>query len=364
MKRKQTLIIGRGLAGSLLARELLKNGCSVDTAQPSTQAGASRLAGGLFSPITGKRWVRTWQDTLLLPLAHRYYRALEQETGARVYHPRPILRLFTSDDDIQRVRDQADEDPQYAAYITGIRNAGDLPEDIDAPLGAAELAGGGHVDLAALLDTLRVELEKQNALAEAYVDYRDLEIRDGLVRWNERTYDQVVFCEGYRATGNPWFDGIPYRHAKGEILTLSIPGWNLEEIVSAGVFILPLGSGLFRVGSTYEWNDLDEQPTDAGREELLHRFRAICSRAFTVVDHRAGVRPIAFDRAPVAGRHPEHPRLAILNGFGSKGVLYAPWTARMLADHLEHGAPMDPKVSVETHWKPERLKQKGPAKPR
>ncbi len=60
------IIVGQGLAGSLLAHSLRKAGKSVlivDSFKPNS---SSRVAAGLINPVTGRRMVKTWQaDTLL-----------------------------------------------------------------------------------------------------------------------------------------------------------------------------------------------------------------------------------------------------------------------------------------------------------
>jgi len=49
---------------------------------------------------------------------------------------------------------------------------------------------------------------------------------------------------------------------------------------------------------------------------------------------------------PVFGRHPEQENLAIFNGLGSKGVLYAPGAAERLASHLSEGTEIEEALNV------------------
>jgi len=64
------------------------------------------------------------------------------------------------------------------------------------------------------------------------------------------------------------------------------------------------------------------------------------------VAQRAGVRVTLPDKLPVAGRHPEDPRLGIVNGLGAKGALFAPWLARQWSGHLARGAAFDGAIEV------------------
>jgi glycine/D-amino acid oxidase-like deaminating enzyme len=51
------LIIGQGLAGSLLSWELLQHGCSIHLID-NQQENASQIAAGLINPVTGMRLVK------------------------------------------------------------------------------------------------------------------------------------------------------------------------------------------------------------------------------------------------------------------------------------------------------------------
>ena len=47
-----------------------------------------------------------------------------------------------------------------------------------------------------------------------------------------------------------------------------------------------------------------------------------------------------------SGRHPLQENLAIFNGLGSKGVLYAPGAAERLASHLSEGTEIEEDLDV------------------
>ena len=68
---------------------------------------------------------------------------------------------------------------------------------------------------------------------------------------------------------------------------------------------------------------------------------------FEVTNQTAGVRPvIRVDNRPIVGTHPEHRRVAVLNGLGSKGVLQAPFASIQLIGSLERGEPIHPDFDV------------------
>jgi len=161
----------------------------------------------------------------------------------------------------------------------------------------------------------------------------------------------VIFCEGYRVLDNPFFKQLPFTHAKGEILTIYAKKLKLDKILSKGIFILPIGNHFFKVGSTYNWNDLDEKPTEHGKNEIVDKLEKIIGTSFEIISHRAGIRPTVIDRRPILGFHPVFANLGILNGLGTKGVSLAPFFANHFVEFLEDGKPLLPEVDINRFMK-------------
>lgn len=339
------LIVGQGLAGSILARLLLARGrtvCVIDQEDPSA---ASRVGAGLINPVTGRKLVVTWQAETLLPFARDFYRDWERELGRGVYSEKTVWRFFQSDDEErrwERKRHEAD----FCRY------ADPLPTDFEKVSGLRPQRGGfgirqaAHVDTRELLRMFRDQLRARKALSEEVFSHADLRVEPGGVNWRDFSAKRIVFCEGHGASRNPYFSWIPFRHAKGELLTVRGPLSPEAVVLNRGKWLLPVGKGLFRAGATYEWNDLSDVPTEAGRETILRGIRALVANPLEIVGHEAGVRPIVKDTRPVAGVHPAHPAVAIFNGLGSKGTLWGPFFAVQLVRHLEEGRALDPVIDV------------------
>ena len=113
------------------------------------------------------------------------------------------------------------------------------------------------------------------------------------------------------------------------------------------MFIIPLGDHRYRVGATYDNHRLNNLPTEAARNYLLERLRKFLKVDFEVEAHVAGVRPSVSDRKPLVGRHPQHAQLAVLNGFGSRGVMIAPFAADALYQNLFEGAELDAELDIK-----------------
>ena len=142
---------------------------------------------------------------------------------------------------------------------------------------------------------------------------------------------------------------MPLDGTKGELFIIKAPNLNLDVIINTSVFILPLGNDLFKIGATYHWEDKTNNPTEAGKLELLERIREILNCDFEIVEHVAGVRPTVRDRRPLLGSNPKHKNLHILNGLGTRGVMLAPSMALDLFNFIENNKPLDKSIDIKRY---------------
>ena len=108
---------------------------------------------------------------------------------------------------------------------------------------------------------------------------------------------------------------------------------------------MPLGNQLFKVGATYQWDNLNDHSTPKGLLELEDKLKLIIDCSFEVVNHEAGIRPSVIDRRPVVGLHPNQKNMYIFNGFGTKAVMLAPYFATQLTNFISNSSPINPDVN-------------------
>lgn len=339
------ILVGGGLAGSILGWRLLQQGASVLIVDNKPVVNASRTAAGLINPITGKRLVKTPNFETLQQEALRLYKELEQQFSKELYFSMPLVRLFRSAEGEQALEKRR-RDESYRPYIGDLIQTGTAP--FNAPFGGFEIRQAGYLDTSRLLDTLHPHFVQQGVLHQADFDYDALTIREDEISWNGYRAKKVIFCEGYKMASNPWFGELPLQGAKGEILSVEIDGLNLKQMVNGGHWLIPREDGSYRIGATHSWHALDEEITEKERNELLDGFHKIVAGNYApkVVAHRAGVRPATRDRQPFIGIHPQHPQLAIFNGFGAKGSLLIPWHAKRLAAFLAGHGEIPPEADI------------------
>ncbi len=351
------LILGQGLAGSLMAWELIARGQRVRVVDREEEATSSKVAGGLVSPISGGQLALTWRVDEWLPVAVQRYRDIEAAMGGavRFYHEVPVVRFFRD----EKERGQYEKrcvDQAYARYVSAAPDELSYEPAIFAPShGGVEIAQGGFLEVREFLAAVRAWLVEKDAYQVAEFRESGLEKEESAgMRWagDVTIAKGIIYCQGWEVCqgGGP-FSWVPITPNKGELLTLESKDLPVDRIYNGGMWVSPRSDGRFRAGATYGRDTDPPGPTEAGREQIEAGLRRWCRASYQVCGKEAAFRPVVRGRKPVLGTHPEDPRFAILNGLGSKGVLYGPALAAMLADHLLRGEAIDPEVDVRRFWK-------------
>ncbi|KQS34136.1 FAD-binding oxidoreductase [Dyadobacter sp. Leaf189] len=342
------LIVGQGLAGTTLALHLLDQGKKVlvlgDTALPSS----SKVAAGIFNPLTGKKLVKTWLADDLFPYARDFYTNLENRLSCKLLYSVPIFRPFRSIEEQNTYLAQT-ADPAIAPYIATVQGA-DLSEYVESPFGGLEVTQSGWVDLPLLLDRSKAYFQEVGCYQEASFNAADIQVDTLFVSWNNLTFNKVVFCQGFFGNDNPYFSWLPFAPVKGQILDVATDVALPDYIVNQGIFMLPTGENVMRVGATYSWDPLDWEPTAAAENELKEKLDALIKIPYRIQSAAAGVRPSVKDRRPLVGIHPEYGNVCIFNGLGTKGVTLAPFFANQLTGHLENGKELNPLVNIKRYF--------------
>ncbi|MFC5411676.1 NAD(P)/FAD-dependent oxidoreductase [Larkinella bovis] len=339
------LIVGQGIAGSVLAWTLDQRGKKVVLVNASQRPSASMAAAGIFNPLTGKKLVRTWKADVLFPYLHRFYGDIGKQLGVPLLHSSTIYRPYrsveeqntylaqTADEGIRQYVLEPVDDQTYAPYI---RN----------PYGGLAVTQSGWLDVPVFLEVIRTFFREKEQYIEAVFDYKEVEISEKAVFWQGQTFDKLIVCEGPYASQNPWFDWLPYNPVKGQTLDVEMDQYGISDIVNQGVFIMPVQSNCYRVGATYTWHDIDWQTTEDGKAFLEQKLQPLLKVPYRVVGQRVGIRPATKDRRPLIGLHPAFSTLGIFNGLGTKGVSLAPFFAGQFADFLEGRKELDPEVNI------------------
>lgn len=324
------LVVGGGLAGTLAAEALWRAGEEVvqrDAGLPS----ASRVAAGMFNPVSFRRVVEVWDAEEHRTVAAQVYARLEGLLGGTYWHEVPVVRAFPNADYAAVWDARMSEGHAVSKWIERADEAGGLP----FAHGAGRVQGSGWVNVPALLDDWKAWAQSQpERLAWESLPWQ---WSDGL----PAGYDGLVDARGVGAVADLSQWGIQVNPNHGEVLTLRPGAWSHSFTLNANKWVLPQPDGRARLGATYAWGIEDERVQEASQSELLAPFAALgLFSSNDIEEHRAGLRPASPDRRPMVGRLSlRHPWYAVLNGLGTRGVLVGPRAAQDLVRQLLTDVP-------------------------
>jgi len=339
------LIIGLGLAGSLLAWQLIQSGHKVIIIDKGLE-NASQVAAGLINPVTGMRFVKSADIDTLLPVAKQLYTELADFFQQDFYIEKPMLRIFNSDKERINCEKRA-INPDYQLYLGDTHR---IINPLNTPFGAVTQRQTGYLLTRPLLRCLTDFFIANNSYQQAAFDVVDMQLSPALC-WQGIFPTRIIFCEGYHAMHNPYFSWLPFQPVKGEILTVTHYHQLPDAILNYGQWLLPLNSQQARIGATFDWQDLNNQATELGKQTLLNGLKMLLADFdHEIVAHQANVRPCTLDKQPFIGFHPQHPQLAIFNGFGAKGSLQIPWHSQHFARVLMDNGTLHSSTNIQRHY--------------
>ena len=342
-KPYDTVILGQGLAGSLLTHELLKQNQNLLVIDNDHHSSSSIMAAGLINPITGMRLVKTPHVELLLPVARLMYSDLEQQLDSSLMHNVNMVRVCKDNEEIDAWQKRS-SNPDYNTWL-GDYHKVSYQEQLNDPFGSFDQHQTAWLDVALLLKEFRKSLQATNNYLKANISDSDIKISDSATNpaviikhsTNIIKTKRLIFCQGYKDQLNSWFNWLPFSPAKGEILTLRSNKSLPQNMINHHKWVIPIDEFTVKTGSSWDRDTLDEQTTEEARNELLDKIYSLYNipgLKFEVIQQQAGVRPCTIQRNPLVGLHPEHPQLGIFNGFGAKGSLLIPYYAQHFVKQL------------------------------
>jgi glycine/D-amino acid oxidase-like deaminating enzyme len=346
----EIIIVGQGLCGTWLSWWLEKAGKNfivIDDYQPHS---ASRIASGIINPVTGRALAKTWMADALLPFAMEAYGEIGNSLGIDCIRTADILHSFPTAQMHAAFLKRMPEMPEYLSLLPDIH---EWEKIMNAPFGIGIIYPALLIDLNLLLNRWQLHLEINHQLRQESFEFSELSLAGGKVMYKDIFADQIIFCDGVNSMELPFFNRLPFAPNKGEALLLEIEGLPSFHIYKKGMTLVPYphfnkktDSRYFWVGSTYDNQFIDKEPTTAFRKRTEQLLAEWIRLPYRVVEHWAGIRPAVVERRPFAGMHPIHGQVGILNGMGTKGCSLAPWFGKQLSDHLTLGAGIDPEAAL------------------
>jgi tRNA 5-methylaminomethyl-2-thiouridine biosynthesis bifunctional protein len=163
----------------------------------------------------------------------------------------------------------------------------------------------------------------------------------------------VVLANGAGATALEQASELPLYTMRGQVTHLAEGAFpSLPLVVCREAYMTPAVAGIVSVGATYD-KSADRQLWQSSQDENLLRAEEILGSphgAGAPLQGRVGFRTMAPDRLPLVGPLPDssnearterlrdlprHPGLHTLLGYASRGLIWAPLAAEILACQLE-----------------------------
>jgi glycine/D-amino acid oxidase-like deaminating enzyme len=337
------IIVGQGICGSFLSWYLQKAGKSfivIDEAKPFS---SSKVASGVINPVTGRRVVRTWEIETMMPFAVEAYKAISEELNVNLIDQCNILDFHATPQMKMAFAERIVEEP----FLQIPENENQYYQWFQPAFGVTEINPCWLIQLNSLLTAWRKKLAANNQLLAMHFDITHCNISAESISYKAIKASKIIFCDGTAGFENKYFGLLPYAHNKGQALIVSIPDLPSTHIFKQGINIVPWQDELFWVGSSYERDFVDLQPSVDFKEKTTAQLNHWLKLPYQIIDHIAGERPANMERRPFVGLHPLLPSVGILNGMGTKGCSLAPYFANQLSNHLVTGASIHPQAHVQ-----------------
>lgn len=330
------IIIGGGIIGLTLAIELRLRGASVTVLCRDFKQAAAHAAAGMLAPEAEGIPPGPMLDLCLRSrsLYPEWIRKLEDITGVSAgYWPCGILAPVY------------EHKGQSSSAIWLDKDAIHLHQ---SGLGADVIGGwwypeDAQVDNRTLTQSLRMAAEQlgvnlpEGIAAEAFgqKNRRIVSVKTASGDWQ---------AEQYVLAGGAWSNQLlplPVRPKKGQMLSVRVPLAAIYELplqrilYGSEIYIVPRQDGRLIIGATSEDVGFTPHNTPAGMQKLLERAIRLypALEQWAVEEFWWGFRPATPDELPILGSSPCE-NLTLATGHYRNGILLAPITASLLADHI------------------------------
>ncbi|MDH5263668.1 MAG: bifunctional tRNA (5-methylaminomethyl-2-thiouridine)(34)-methyltransferase MnmD/FAD-dependent 5-carboxymethylaminomethyl-2-thiouridine(34) oxidoreductase MnmC, partial [Betaproteobacteria bacterium] len=343
--RRRAVIVGAGLAGTLCAERLASRGWETDLVDAREKHTGATV--GLVRPIANIRDAVNAQASrpaFLYTLQH--FRALQHDGYHLVWHRCGVLQLADGDDEAARM----------AAIVGAQEHPPDFLRFVDAAQ-AREIAGrpvrgpgwwmpsGAWVSPGSLAVAL---LARAGDRVRRHVGRRVERLEREGGDWRALAADGSVIAEAPTLIVANAYDAkrllpearLPLASVRGQVTFLpSSAERALDVVVSGSGYVAPLPDGGHVVGATYQHDDDGEDVRAADHAANLARAAAMLPGFADGVEPAslaglAGFRATVPDRLPIFGAT-RLPGVWVATGLGSRGLLWGPIGAELIASRLE-----------------------------
>ena len=353
---REVLIIGGGVIGLAIARELHKQGIRRITLVEKGVCGeeSSWAAAGMLGPQAeansgGTFFDMTIESRILYPaLAAELF----DETGIDIELDRSgTLYLAFTDDDVREVHERFQWQRKAGLAVEHLSaDAARRAEPFISPdiRGALFFPNDWQVENRKLLAALKRYAEINGIEILENTRIERLTVDGGRVIGAETDNEKITASETVLATG-AWTSLIKLGLAdlplkiepvRGQIVAFRSTQRLFERVIySRRGYIVPRADGRILAGSTSENSGFDKSVTESAAASLKQIASKIAPsiESLAISGQWSGLRPFAADGLPILGKIPGLDALMIATAHYRNGILLAPLTAKIVSDNVVNG---------------------------
>ncbi|MDY6839985.1 MAG: bifunctional tRNA (5-methylaminomethyl-2-thiouridine)(34)-methyltransferase MnmD/FAD-dependent 5-carboxymethylaminomethyl-2-thiouridine(34) oxidoreductase MnmC [Pseudomonadota bacterium] len=346
-----TAIIGAGIAGCTLARNLAERGYPVtliDAQGPGTGA-SGNAQGALYVKLGVEFNDQTELALTSLTFAQRFYSNWRDQ----YWHPTGLLQLAHSsqEEDRQARFLQRNDYPRDILWPVNREQASAL-SGVPMQSGGLWFPGSGWLEPGNLCRALA-----NHPLISTEFDVKVKRLLPCNGKWHismdegpSIVADRVVICSGHLSPGLiPVKGRFRLKAIRGQVTHLPATAILRPKAVICGHrYLNPVLDDITVAGATFDLHDNNPSLTVGSHDENIHELGSMLPSVFTGedskpssedLDGRVAFRCTTHDYQPVAGpvfngESSCFDDLYLFTGLGSKGLTYAPLLAEYLADQL------------------------------
>lgn len=322
------LIVGQGISGSCFAWRVFKEKKTfmiIDSKNPNS---SSKAALGIFNPITGRNYIKSWKYNKLYHELMNFYTFIESKLNEKIIFSKKIYRPFKNIADNNSWNSKLSSDKIYP-FIDTIHDKGILTKK------------SGYIDVKKFLSLSKKYFKSLNRYRNDFLNTENLKFEKGYFLYNNKKFKRVVMCRGVEENDHNIFKNINLKALSGNSIKIQAKK-NMKSILNNVLNVLPIHKNIFHIGSTY-YND----QIDRGSIELEEKTKKKFYQKFKLVKTYFGIRPASPDRRPIIGEHKKNKGLYIFNGMGSKAVSLAPYCSKVLYEYIIEKKNIEVDLNIE-----------------
>ena len=326
------VIVGQGIAGSLVAMQGLELGLNILVIDEDKNDNASSVAAGLVEAVSGKRWTLSYRANEWMPFAKDVYQTLERRLNLSFINDLESYRVVLDDKQEQCIQKRL-RDPILKDYIGDFITK--LPFDLLCQKGAYKIRESFSIKAPLLLNAIKIALQNRQVLRNETLDLNQIDLSQDqvLLRLKEERVHakSLIFCQGHQLENNPFFQDLDFRPSRGDVLTFSSAKLKPHCHIVQKEWLVPIDEDRYRFGATYDWPPYDERELKIkNKDRLVSSIEGWGIKDINLLDHQYAFRCNLSIPHPLLQSHKAHPQLFVLGALGSKGFMSAPY----MSDHF------------------------------